>query len=302
MRSRARERDEPRDVVAPTAGKQRATSRDAGVARRAARASTRGLRRELPGERVLAPAADDQTAPAPATRRAASRPEARRFGSLRDPAAATLQCRKCARREDHGDAEPVGGRDHLVVARGAAGLHERRGAGGDRLLEAVGEREEGVAREHRAAQRDADRARAFARAWWTASTREVCAAAERERAVGAREHDGVRLDVLHDAPGEARARAARRRWACAASRRGAAATSSSARSGSCTSRPPNDAPQVELGASGTRSGWKRSRRRFFFFASSASASASKPGAISTSVKISSTARASARSKAPARRR
>ena len=50
--------------------------------------------------------------------------------------------------EDHGDAVLVGGGDHLGVADAAAGLDDGRDAGGGGGVEAVAEREEGVAGAH----------------------------------------------------------------------------------------------------------------------------------------------------------
>ena len=50
--------------------------------------------------------------------------------------------------EHHGDAVLVGGGDHLVVADAAAGLDDRRDAGRGGGIEAITEREEGVARAH----------------------------------------------------------------------------------------------------------------------------------------------------------
>ena len=55
-------------------------------------------------------------------------------------------------REDHADPGGVGGLDDLHVALGSAGLDDRRHAGLDRGLRAVGEREERVGRERRPGQ------------------------------------------------------------------------------------------------------------------------------------------------------
>ena len=52
--------------------------------------------------------------------------------------------------EHHGDAMLVGGGDDFVVAHGTARLDYRRDAGGGGVVEAVAEREEGVAGHHRA--------------------------------------------------------------------------------------------------------------------------------------------------------
>ncbi len=54
-------------------------------------------------------------------------------------------------REDHGYALAVGGGDGLVVADRAAGLDDRRDAGLDGVLHAVGEGKVGVRGQHRAA-------------------------------------------------------------------------------------------------------------------------------------------------------
>src|SRR3989442_12397636 len=58
--------------------------------------------------------------------------------------------------EDHGHAVRVGGADDLLVARAAARLDDGGRARGGRLLEPVGEGEEGVARGDGAAGRDAE--------------------------------------------------------------------------------------------------------------------------------------------------
>src|SRR5437660_9331450 len=50
-------------------------------------------------------------------------------------------------REHHREPVLVRGRDHLGVVHGAAGLDDRRDAGSCRFVDAVAEREEGVARE-----------------------------------------------------------------------------------------------------------------------------------------------------------
>ncbi len=52
--------------------------------------------------------------------------------------------------EHHGQALPVGGVDDLLIAHRAAGLDHRGGAGGGGGQQTVGEREEGVRRDHRA--------------------------------------------------------------------------------------------------------------------------------------------------------
>src|SRR5207245_9001622 len=58
--------------------------------------------------------------------------------------------------EPHGGAARIGGLDDLLVARAAARLDDRRGTRLERLLESVREREEGVAPDDRAAERDAE--------------------------------------------------------------------------------------------------------------------------------------------------
>src|SRR3989442_5101293 len=103
--------------------------------------------------------------------------------------------------EDHGHAVRVGGADDLLVACAAARLDGGGRARGDRLLEPVGEGEEGVAREDGAAERDAEPLGARARVAYGSDAGGL-PAAEGERALGGGERDGVRLDVLDDAPGE----------------------------------------------------------------------------------------------------
>src|SRR5207249_5411990 len=100
--------------------------------------------------------------------------------------------------EDHRRAARVGGADDLLVARAAARLDDGRGARLERLLEAVGEGEEGVAAHHRSVERDAEPLGAGAGGTHGLDARGL-AAAERERAVGGGEGDGVRLDVLDHA-------------------------------------------------------------------------------------------------------
>src|SRR5439155_21422892 len=86
---------------------------------------------ELPAERVLAaPAADHEDPHAPSV------PEVAHAG------------------EDHRGAAGVGGADDLLVARAATRLDDGGGARLERLLEAIGEREEGTAAHHRGAERD----------------------------------------------------------------------------------------------------------------------------------------------------
>lgn len=51
--------------------------------------------------------------------------------------------------EHHGEAFAVRGVDHFLVAHRAAGLYDRGGAGGGGGQQTVGEREEGVRRDHR---------------------------------------------------------------------------------------------------------------------------------------------------------
>ena len=68
----------------------------------------------------------------------------------------TPQCRKWRTPvKHHRDAALVGGGDHLVVAHRAAGLDHAGGAGVDHHVEAVAEREEGIARDRRAGERQA---------------------------------------------------------------------------------------------------------------------------------------------------
>src|SRR5438093_13055885 len=95
----------------------------------------------------------------------------------------------------------IGGADDLLVARAAARLDDGGRARGDRLLEPVGEGEEGVAREDGAAERDAEALGARPRIAHRLDARGL-PAPEGERAVRSGERDRVRLDVLDDAPGE----------------------------------------------------------------------------------------------------
>ena len=121
--------------------------------------------------------------------------------------------------EDHRDAVRVGGGDHLVVARAAARLDDRRRAA--RRSPPRGRRGTGRTRRtpsDRARERDAG-ARAARGAPHRLDARRL-AAAERERAVRRGEDDRVRLDVLDDAPGESERRAARPSVGAASSRRG----------------------------------------------------------------------------------
>ena len=58
--------------------------------------------------------------------------------------------------EEHRHAACVGSGDHLGIARAAAGLDHRGRAGVGGLFQPVGEREERIAAEDRAAKRNAD--------------------------------------------------------------------------------------------------------------------------------------------------
>src|SRR5207244_9280392 len=101
-------------------------------------------------------------------------------------------------REDHGRPARVRRPDHVLVARAAARLDDGGGAGGERLLETVGERKEGVAAEHGPAERDAEALGPRARDTDRLDARGL-AAAEREGPVGGGENDRVRFDVLDNA-------------------------------------------------------------------------------------------------------
>ena len=100
--------------------------------------------------------------------------------------------------EDHGDAVLVGGGDHLVVANAAARLDHRCHTRTDDDIEAVAEREEGVAR-----------ARATGDAVTSASSGDagrvdavLLAGADAERLALAGQHDGIGRDRGAHDPGE----------------------------------------------------------------------------------------------------
>src|SRR2546423_1232488 len=95
----------------------------------------------------------------------------------------------------------VGGGDHLVVARAAAGLDPRGRARIDHDIEAVAKGKEGIGGHRRALQLETGRLRLHggdARAVDPAHL----AGADAEGHALAREHDGVGLDELRHAPGE----------------------------------------------------------------------------------------------------
>ena len=222
--------------------------RDARVARARRRAgSTQRALRQLPGERVLAPAAS-------------------RRGGCASPCVDVPQWRKWRTPvNDHRHAVLVGGGDDLGVAHRAAGLDDGDGAGLGRLVDAVAEREERVRGRRRC---PSSGARAFARR--SAPSRRATSGRRRRRRVRppAAKHDGVRLHVLADAPGEVEVAPAPRRVGArfvttlrvappAPSR-----SSRSARAGrratrlTASSRAPAAAPRAA----------SASRRRFFFAA------------------------------------
>ena len=92
-------------------------------------------------------------------------------------------------------------RDDLVVALRAARLDERGDAGVERELRPVGEREERVAREHRAGRVVAELAGLLDRDPHGVDAAHL-AGADADRLAALREHDRVRAHVLADAPGE----------------------------------------------------------------------------------------------------
>ena len=225
---------------------------------------------ELPGQRVLAAAAADDE----------------------DPHA--TQCRKW-RTPVNTIAMPCASaaRDHLVVAHAAARLHDRRGAGRD--APPRGRRGTGRTRRSRAPSRRARcRARrARARALRTGSTREVWPPPSASVRSARGEDDRVRLDVLHDAPGEVeRAQLVGGRRALRHDAAPGADPRSRGRRPAPAGRRRRRAAPAALGRHRRRR-CQRTSRRFFFLRSSSSASGSNSGAISTSVKISSTTCASA---------
>ena len=106
-----------------------------------------------------------------------------------------------AAREDHRGAGPRDGGDHFVVAARAARLDDRGDTGLERELRPVREGEEGVGGERRADGSWPNSA-AFSTAIRTASTRLFWPAPMPIVCRSFDEHDGVRGDVLADAPGE----------------------------------------------------------------------------------------------------
>ena len=115
--------------------------------------------------------------------------------------------------EDHGDAKAVGGGDDFGVADRASGLDDGGGAGLGDGFEAVGERKEGVgggdvpARGRTAFM--APKRAASTRDIWPAPMPTVWPWPSAEAGVD----DGVRFDVLADAPGEEERAESLRRWA-----------------------------------------------------------------------------------------
>src|ERR1035437_2848941 len=103
--------------------------------------------------------------------------------------------------EDHGHAQLIGGGDDFFVAHGASGLDNGGGASGGYGFEAVGEGEEGVGGGDAALERQHGLHGAEAGGVHAAHL----ARADAEGLAVARIDDGVRLDVLADAPGEKQA-------------------------------------------------------------------------------------------------
>src|SRR4051812_1905315 len=103
--------------------------------------------------------------------------------------------------EDHRAPRDLDGGFHLVVAPGAARLDERPDPGVERDLRAVGEREEGVAREHRAGDIVPVLTRLLHRDAHGVDAAHL-AGADPDGLQVAGEHDRVRRDVLAHAPGE----------------------------------------------------------------------------------------------------
>ena len=119
-----------------------------------------------------------------------------------DGAYSGRQCRKWRRPvKHHRRARGLDGGDHLVVALRAARLDERRHARVERELRAVGEREERVAREHRAGRLVAELLRLLDRDPHRVDAAHL-AGADADRLAVLREHDRVRADVLADRPRE----------------------------------------------------------------------------------------------------
>src|SRR5206468_2625800 len=140
-----------------------------------------------------------------------------------------------------------------------------------------------------AAERDAEPLGAGARVAHRLDARGL-PAAEGERTVGGGEGDGVRLDVLDDAPGEGERQELLGRRP--PPRHHARLARVLDRAVLVLDQHPRTTPRMAGARTSFASGCQRTSLRCFLRSSSSSASGSKPGAIRTSVKISSTAHAS----------
>src|SRR5882724_10617837 len=236
---------------------------DAGVAGRTVERADAGALPELPHERVLAPAAADDE-------------HAHQWRKWRTPVKTmATPCASAARMTSSSRVLPPGCTTAVAPAAIASSSPSAKG------------KKASLARTEPVSEMPSRAARA--RAFRTGSTREVCPpprASVRSAVVNAIAFD---LTCLTTRPAKARARsssAVGARLVTTFASRG----SSMARSASCTRRPAVT-PRSAGAFAGAASGCQRTRRRAFFRRRSSSASGSKSGAISTSVKSSSTARA-----------
>src|SRR3989454_586611 len=236
---------------------------DAGVAGRAVERADAGALPELPHERVLAPAAADDE-------------DTHQWRKWRTPVKImATPCASAARMTSWSRVLPPGWMTAVAPAAIASSSPSAKG------------KKASLARTEPRSEMPSRSARA--RALRTGSTREVCPpprASVRSAVVNAMAFDLTCL-TTRQAKASARSSSAvgARRVTTLASR-----GSSMARSASCTRRPAVT-PRSAGAFGGAASGCQRTRRRAFFRRRSSSASGSKSGAISTSVKSSSTARA-----------
>ena len=241
--ARARARRAPAASSAATSGRQ---LRDVAPCRRcpgaASTRSTRGLRAIFQASACSRP------------------PEPIRRTRTRHPP----QCRKWRTPvKQHRDAEPIGRGDHLGVAHRAAGLHHRA-----RARRAAASRPSGNGKKASLASAEPASAMPTRAAFATACVDRVDArgraAADRERAVRAPRTPPRCSSRASRPPGEARARGSSASSGLRCVATCAVARSSMRDVGLLHQQAAVDAAHVELGRRRCRSGWKRSRRRFFF--------------------------------------
>ena len=155
--------------------------------------------------------------------------------------------------EDHRQAEPVGGRDHLGVAHRAAGLDHRR----DAVSCAASSTPSGNGKNaSEPTTVPASGSTAFIAPTFTESTRLICPAPTPTHLPGARVDDGVRLHVLRHFPAELAARAIPPRsaracvftTACARSSRCVSARLRQVAAGDRFHHQPRPAPRARLAA------------------------------------------------------